>query len=601
MESLRYPLEEIRERCDLVEIVSAHVALRKTGRTFVGLCPFHNEKTPSFHVNPERQIWKCFGCGEGGDVFKFVQKVDNLTFPQAVEQLARKVGVTIEKSEKAARAYSDRERILRANNAACAYFRQCLDASSKAREYLLKRGLSADAVERYKLGYAPEGWDGLLNYLQERRIDVADAVKAGLLVARESSMGFYDRFRDRLIFPIVDVSDRIIAFGGRALGDEQPKYLNSPESALFVKNRTLYGLNIARRAIPREDRVIVVEGYMDVIAAQSAGFENTVATMGTALTQEHVTVIARFTKNVVLAFDSDSAGMQAALRSAPMFEQSGFRVRIVSMPRGEDPDSLLRRGDVSRFAELIDRALPIPDYQVKLVLARHNLTTDEGKTAALEEAIDVLAEVDNAVERERLIRFLAKYHPNFNTGTALAEDHIRSEIGRKRSRSARRSHSARPAPAQAASRRSIPELTPVQKWERLLLGIILFSRVDASKVFDVLPPKEFTGEQEQALAEALSKQYSDLGKIDQEDLQLRVSNTPAESLLVDLLVGLDERELDHPVEGLIQAIVDHRKSERLARMRDLASKIEAGMVRRGDEDYEEYLRLVKETSAPFRR
>lgn len=601
MDSFRYPLEEIREKCDLVEIVSAHVALRKTGRTFVGLCPFHAEKTPSFHVNPDRQIWKCFGCGEGGDVFKFIQKMDNLTFPQAVEQLARKVGVTIEKSEKAARAYTDRERILRANNAACAYFRQCLNTSSKAKEYLLKRGLSADAIDRYKLGYAPEGWDGLLNYLQRQRIDVADAVKAGLLVARESSMGFYDRFRDRLIFPIMDVSERIIAFGGRALGDEQPKYLNSPESPLFAKNKTLYGLHIARRAIPREDRVVVVEGYMDLIAAQSAGFENTVATMGTALTEEHVTVIGRFTKNVVLAFDSDSAGMQAALRSAPMFEQSGFRVRIMSMPRGEDPDSLLRGGDVSKFTELIDRALPIPDYRVKMALSRHDLTTDEGKTAALGEAIDVLADVDSAVERERLIRFLAKYHPNFSTGTTLAEDHIRSEIGRRRSRRAKPSHSARPAPAQTTNQRAACQLTPVQKWERLLLGIILFSRVDASKVFDVVPPKEFTGEQERALAEALSNQRSDLGKIDQEDLRLRVLNTPAESLLIDLLVGLDECELDHPVEGLIQAIVDHRKNERLARMRDLASKIEAGVVRRGDEEYEEYLRLVKETSAPFRR
>lgn len=601
METFRYPLEEIREKCDLVEIVSAHVALRKAGRAFVGLCPFHNEKTPSFHVNPERQIWKCFGCGEGGDVFKFVQKMDNLTFPQAVEQLARKVGVTIEKSEKAARAYSDRERILRANNAACAYFRRCLDASSKAREYLLKRGLCPDAIDRYKLGYAPESWDGLLSYLQQQRIDVADAVKAGLLVARESSMGFYDRFRDRLMFPIMDVSERIVAFGGRALGDEQPKYLNSPESVLFAKNKTLYGLNIARKAIPREDCVLVVEGYMDVIAAQSAGFENTVATMGTALTEGHVNVIGRFTKNVVLAFDSDSAGMQAALRSAPMFEQSGFRVRIMSMPKGEDPDSLLRGGDASKFAELLDRALPILDYRVKLALSKHDLATDEGKTAALGEAIGVLAEVDSAVERERLIRFLAKYHPNFGTGTTLAEDHIRSEIARKRSRRAKRSSSVKPGPAETTIHRPASELTPVQKWERLLLGIILFSRVDASKVFDALPPKEFTGEQERALAEALSKQCSELGKIDQEDLQLRVSNTPAESLLVDLLVGLDECELDHPVEGLIQAIVDHRKNERLARMRDLASKIEAGAVRRGDDEYEEYLRLVKETSAPFRR
>lgn len=602
MDGFRYPIEEIREKCDLVEIISAHVALRKAGRGFTGLCPFHNEKTPSFHVNAERQIWKCFGCGEGGDVFKFVQKMDNLTFPQAVEQLARKAGVTIERSEQAVRAYSERERLLRANSVACAFFRVALDRSAKAKDYLSRRGLSADAVERYKLGYAPDGWDGLLNHLQQQRVDIADAVKAGLLVARESSTGgFYDRFRDRLIFPIVDASDRIIAFGGRSFGDEQPKYLNSPETPIFIKNKTLYGLNVARKAIARDDKVIVVEGYMDVITTQSAGFENAVATMGTALTEEHVTVIGRFTKNVVLAFDSDSAGMQAALRSAPVFEQAGFRVRILSMPKGEDPDSLLRGGDVSRFTELLDRALPIPDFRIKLALSRHDLASDEGKTGALGEAIDVLAEVDGAMERERLIKFLAKYHPNFSTGTTLAEDHIRGEISRKRSRGAGRNTPTKSAVPATGIQRHVAHLSPVQKWERLLLGIILFSRTDASKVFEALSPKEFTGEDSIALAEALSKQYSELGKIDQEDLQRRVSDTRAESLLLDLLVGLDECELDHPVDRLIQVIVDHRKNERRARMRDLAAKIEEGSVRHGDEEYEEYLRLVRDTSNPWRR
>ena len=285
MNSFRYPVEEIKERCDLVEVISAHVALKKRGKNFTGPCQFHNEKTPgAFTVNQENQFWKCYGCGEGGDVFEFVQKIDNLTFPQAVEQLAKKAGVTIERSEQSEREYSERDRILKANNIACAFFRNSLQRSAKAKEYLADRGLTAEAIERYKLGYAPDGWDGLLNHLTEQRIAIGDAVKAGLLVARESSTGFYDRFRDRLIFPIVDASDRIIAFGGRSFGDEQPKYLNSPETPLFVKNKTLYCLNIARKAIPTDGRVIVVEGYMDAITTQSAGFVSTVATLGTALT-----------------------------------------------------------------------------------------------------------------------------------------------------------------------------------------------------------------------------------------------------------------------------------------------------------------------------
>jgi len=602
LDGFRYPIEEIRERCDLVEIISAHVALRKSGRTFTGPCPFHNEKTPgAFHVNPERQIWKCYGCGEGGDVFTFVQKIDTLTFPQAVEQLAKKAGVTIERSEQAARQYSDRERILRANNVACAYFKGLLGQSAKARDYLSNRGVSDDAIELYKLGYAPDGWEGLANHLNEQRVEIADAVKAGLLVPRESSQGFYDRFRDRLIFPILDASERIIAFGGRSFGDEQPKYLNSPETPLFAKNKTLYGLNVARKAIPREDRVIVVEGYMDAIATQSAGFDNTVATLGTALTEEHVTVISRFTKNVVLAFDSDSAGMKAALRSAPIFEQAGFNVRILSMPKGEDPDSLLRGGDVSKFAALLDKVLPIPDYRIKVALSGYDMHSDEGKTGALKEAVDVLGEVESAVERERLIRFLAKYHPNFATGTTLAEDHIRGEVNRKRQRAPRRNMPERGATATAQSVRPIAELGLVERSERMLFGIILFARVEASKVFATLSSNEFTGGDTRALAEALSRQYSELGKIDKGDLRIRVADSQAESLLLDFLVGDDEVETAYPVEELIQVIVDHKNNERRARMRELAGKIDEGSIKHGDEEYEEWVTLVRETSAPFRR
>lgn len=604
MDGFRYPVEEIREKCDLAEIISAHVALRKSGRTFLGLCPFHNEKTPSFHVNPDRQVWKCFGCGEGGDVFTFVQKIDSLTFPQAVEQLAKKVGVTIERSEKAAREYSERERILRANNAACAFFRTMLAGSSKAKDYLAKRGLSADALERYKLGYAPDAWDGLLSHLNQQRIEIADAVKAGLLVPRENSSGFYDRFRDRLVFPILDASDRIIAFGGRSFGDEQPKYLNSPETPLFSKNKTLYGLNISRKAISAADRVLVVEGYMDVITTQSAGFENTVATLGTALTEEHVNVISRFTKNVVLAFDSDSAGMKAALRSAPLFEQAGFKVRILSMPKGEDPDSLLRGGDVSRFTAMLDKVLPIPDFRIKVALSGYDLRTDEGKTGALEEAVGVLAEVESAVERERLIRFLAKYHPNFGTGTTHAEDHIRGEVTRRRQRVVRRTTSDRNPPPTArasVSRQSGTEYDLVQRSERLLLGIILFCRADASKVFAGLSPKEFTGDDTRALACALSEQHSELGKIDQEDLRIRVADSPAESLLLDLLVGQNEGELNHPVDDVIRALRDHKKNERLARLRELAPRINDGSLKRGDPEFDEYERLARETSNPWRR
>ncbi|MGI6294484.1 MAG: DNA primase [Armatimonadota bacterium] len=599
-EGFRYPLEEIKERCDLVEVISAHVALKKSGaNSFLGLCPFHNEKTPSFNVNAERGVWKCFGCGEGGDVISFVQKIDGLTFRQAVEQLARKAGITIERSEAAARQYSERERLLRANNLACTFFRRELAESKKAAEYLRSRGLSGDAVNVYKLGYAPDSWDGLLNYLREQRVDVSDAVKAGLVIPRENSSGFYDRFRDRLIFPIADTMDRIIAFGGRAFGDENPKYLNSPETALFSKTRTLYGLNIARKGIAREDRVLVVEGYMDVIAAQCADFDNTVATLGTALTEEHVSVLSRFTKNVILGFDSDSAGMNAVLRSAPIFEKAGFRVRVISMPKGEDPDSMLKGGDVSRFSGLVQNALPVADYRIKCVLSEYDLQSDEGKSEALAEAVGILVEVNSDVERERLIRFLAKYHPNFSTGTTLAEDHLRNDVARRRRKTLPPTLAENRSSAQSG--RPKPALSLVERSERLLLQRILFSEALASKVFEGLAPNEFTGSETRALAEALSKQCSELGKIDQEDLRTRIEGSEAEGLLLDLLVDVDGSETVYSIDDLLRVIIDHKKNERLARMRDLAARAESGTIKLGDADYEEFMQLVRDTSGPWRR
>lgn len=590
--SFVYPLEEIRTRCDLVEIVSAYVALKKSGRNLLGLCPFHSEKTPSFNVSPDRQVWKCYGCGEGGDVFSFVQKIESCTFPEAVERLAQKAGVRIQRSEKTVRELGERDRLLFANNAACSFFQAALAKSVKAREYLADRAISQATIEKYRLGYAPDAWEELHNHLLDKSVNEQDAAKAGLIIRRDNGQGCYDRFRDRLIFPIVDNSDRIIGFGGRALGDDPAKYLNSPETLLFVKNRTLYGLNFARRAIVDKERVIVVEGYFDAIAAQEAGFENTVATMGTALTEEHVNIIARFTKNVVLAFDADSAGMSAALRSWPIFERAGFSVRILSMPSGEDPDSLLRTGDSSQFARLIQEARPMPDYRIGLVMSKADLNSEDGRADALKAGAAVIAEVDSPVERERLVRVLSRYHPNFATGTSLAEDHVRSEVMRLRHRSSKpaTSHAAHQAPDVTPKRR---KLSLIEQSEKRILGILILRGGDASKVFEALPPNQFMGDGAAALALAVNRQISELGKIDQEVLRSDVHNTPAEALLTDILVESDDVELDHPLDALVNSVLTRRSFEQRLRMRALAQKIQEGVIKRGSEEFEEYWRLAQ--------
>ncbi|MDH7602943.1 MAG: DNA primase [Armatimonadota bacterium] len=585
-------VEEVRRRIDIVDLVSQDVALRKSGRNLKGLCPFHSEKTPSFHVNPERQIWKCFGCGAGGDIFSYVQKRDNMTFSEALEWLARKAGVSIERTGRAGRAQSEKEKILRINAVACEFFQEMLLRSEKARAYLAERGIGESAVGKYKLGYAPDSWDALTEYLSRKQISLSDAAKAGLVIARGGSEGYYDRFRDRLIFPIFDTSERVVGFGGRTLGGDSAKYINSPESLVFAKNKTLYGLNFARRAIVEQDRVIVVEGYMDAIAAQEAGFENTVATMGTALTEDHVNILARFSRNAILAFDADSAGMAAALRSSSFFERAGFNVRILVMPKGEDPDSLLRRGDRSRFASMVEKALPVIDYKVKLALAGHDLRTDEGKTAALRSAAAVLAEVESAVERERLIKYLAKYHPNFSTGTTRAEDDIRSEVELLRRRLSRTGEASRVREDSSQQRAAKPNL--LERLEKIVLGTIIAEKVEAGKVFEVLPAKDFTGESTRQLAEALYSQFVELGKIKPESLTTQLAGTPAGDLLTDLTIGFDESELNHPFEEVVRAIEREKKKLRHARMRALARKFQEGVIKKGDEEFEEYWRLVRE-------
>lgn len=604
MSSFRYPIDEIREKSDLVEVVSQYVALRKRGRTLEGLCPFHNEKTPSFHVNPERQIWKCFGCGLGGDVFSFVQKIDNLSFPEAVEQVAAKAGIKIERSAQVEKQISEKERILRANNIACSFFRSMLARSQSAQDYLSRRGLGPGTVEKYKLGYAPASWDDLLNHLITQRVSQADALKAGLIIARENSPGFYDRFRDRLMFPIFDASDRIIAFGGRVMGDGEPKYLNSPETPLFHKNKTLYALNFARRAAAAQDRLLIVEGYMDAISAQEAGFENTVATMGTALTEEHVNVIARFTRNVVLSFDADAAGAAAAARSHPIFERASFKVRILSMPKGEDPDSILRGGDSARFAAMLEKALPVPDYRVKIALGKYDLSSEDGRAEALKESVSVLAEAESVVDRERLIRHLARLHPNFSTGTTLAEDHLRSEVSRHRSRHSRQNnvgHSRDKKESLGQASKPLKKMSLLERSERLILGILIFHKADASKVFAAIPAKEFTEGASRSLAESMSRLYAQEGTIDRERLRDLVAGTPAEAVLIDILVGVDDSDMSYTTQELVEVIIQQKKLDRRRRMRSLAERIAAGEIKHGDPEYEEWRSLVQETSGPWRR
>jgi DNA primase len=395
-------IEEVRTRADIVEIVGTHVRLRRAGRNFVGLCPFHNEKTPSFSVNAERGFFHCFGCGVGGSVFNFIMRVEGLTFPEAVRSLARKCGVTLPEHDLSGPAASEREAMLKAGEVAAEFFAHVLwktDDGAVAREYLKSRGIAVETARTFALGFAPSRPASLTKALERRSLRDA-GVKVGLI--KTDGADYYDMFRARVMFPIRDAQGRVVAFGGRVLDDRLPKYINSPESPLYSKARTLYGLFEARPAISSQSststssgRAILVEGYFDVIALSQAGIKEAVAGCGTALTVEQLRLLSRYTKNVIACFDGDAAGRKASMRALEIFLQAGLLGRGIFIPSGFDPDTFVRERGAAAFRELAENAELLVDYFI-----RDQRETVGGPNAPLEKRAQAAAQV---AEKLRLI------------------------------------------------------------------------------------------------------------------------------------------------------------------------------------------------------
>jgi len=397
-------LEEVRTRADIVEVIGAHVRLKRAGRNFVGLCPFHNEKTPSFSVNAERGFFHCFGCGAGGTVFNFVMRTEGLSFPEAIESLARRYSVTLpERGAEGGPGAGERDGALRANQIAADFFVHVLwktPDGAAAREYLSARGVAAETARTFMLGFAPERPANLARALEKRGL-LAAAVRLGLV--KQDGAGTRDMFRGRLMFPIRDGQGRVLAFGGRVLDQRLPKYINSPESPLYSKSRNVYGLYEARAAIASTDRAIVVEGYLDAIAVWQAGFKETVASLGTALTVDQLRLLGRLTRNVLACFDGDAAGRKASLRALEIFLAAGLLGRGIFIPPGFDPDTFIKERGAQAFAELIASADLLVDYFLaeQAAAARGSL---EARARAAAAVAEVLKAVHNAFEFDLLAR-----------------------------------------------------------------------------------------------------------------------------------------------------------------------------------------------------
>lgn len=552
MPSYSSTLEEIKSRIDIVDLISEYVHLKRAGQNWRGLCPFHSEKTPSFIVSPAKQIFHCFGCGSGGDIFTFLIRYDNLSFQEAVRALAKRAGVTLRITEGDTIKTGEKEILFNLHKDTLNFFKQCLEKNPRALEYLRKRGINSEAQELFSIGYAPKSWNALLSYLEGKGYNAETIKKAGLIT--QGTGGYYDTFRDRIIFPIFDLRGNVVAFGGRAMDDSEPKYLNSPETPIFSKSRVLYGLNLAKDSIKKAGYALFMEGYLDVITAHIHGFSNSVAPLGTAITQEHGKLIKRFTEDIVLVFDSDQAGVKAAKNATSILLQSGLNVRMLSFPEQDDPDSFLRKNGKEAFNNLLKNPLSIIDFF---------MLQKEDKRLIIRELVETISKIPDKVNQGYYVKMLSE---KFN----INELFIIEELKRIRKRS--REEDTVDIPIASATSRPTDEV--------YILKLIMQSPEKAEKIYNVVSVEDFEDSVTRAIFEKIKGGLVDFNKLllqcEEEEKNLlteisfRADFEDPEKVLDDCLKRLKDKRR----KRLLQEIQDQIKEAELKKDKDLLRKLQ---------------------------
>ncbi len=559
-------VEEVRNRNDIVEALSDYVSLKPSGENFKGLCPFHTEKTPSFVVSPAKQIFHCFGCGVGGNVFHFFMRYEGLSFPEAVAFLAQRAGIQLPQTSKGTK---DREEkgaeFYQLNEAVAEYYHRLLCQTTegeRGRAYLSERGINAKVIETFRLGYAPKQWDRLVTaFVGQKGVSPTLLQRGGLIKPRTQGKGYYDLFRDRIIFPIMDRQGRIVAFGGRTVEEGQvPKYLNSPETPIYKKGATLYGLHLAKQAIRRAGFVIVVEGYFDLLAVWQAGFENVVAPLGTALTRRQIQLLQAYTHEIVLVFDGDLAGVTAMERGYSLLIDAEMRVRVGLLPTGSDPDTMLRTQRREAFRDLLDRALPFIEH---LIRTRQKVWSSvEEKLHYINFLLPLIAKVSNSVERMEYLSLLAEK-------TKVAEQALQRELSKLQPKGSRVPRE----PMQS------PLTLSLTRGERELIRLMLEDPSVIEKVKEEVSPEDFT---EEALGEIACFLFA----LQEKGVQV----TPSQ--LIDLLPHPELKErvtqlllLSIPMENRNQLLQDYLSVMRGKRIKqqveEIKRRVEAA-EKRGD-------------------
>ena len=533
-------LDEIRNRLDIVEVISEYVPLKQSGKGHKGLCPFHQEKTPSFMVDSERQIFHCFGCGEGGNIFSFIMKIEKVNFPEAVKMLAEKAGVqlpTVKNQDDG--VYRERDFILRLNDIAANYYQRNLfqEQGKNAFQYLANRNFKKETIQKYHLGYALSGYEHLTSLLAQKKVKVSDLIKAGLAVKSKKSGNVVDYFRNRIIFPIMNLQGRIIAFGGRVLDDNLPKYINSPETPVYSKGKHLYGLFQAKKSIRQKNQIIIMEGYTDVLMAHQYGFENAVASLGTALTTQQIDLMKRYADEVIIAFDSDTAGKNATLRSLNLVKKVGVKIRIISLPAESDPaDVLLKNGD-KYFSILIKKALPLIDYKLEVLMQHYNPETSEGKVSIVRELFQDLNGINSQLELQAEVKKIAEK-------LELQEESMLKDLNRFRKGN-------RTLPSISA--KNVAEETHVNA-EKILIGKILQNRENIKKIFSELEVDYFTVTEHREILSVIKDFYEKGEKIDIQKIMDKLGNQKEINLLSQIMmkdvVSSDEESFKRSINAI---------------------------------------------------
>lgn len=566
-------IDQVQSAHDIVEVIGQYVKLKKSGRNYKGLCPFHGEKTPSFMVQPEKQIFHCFGCSAGGDVFGFVMKYENLSFPEAIRQLAERAGVELPKWEKKDDQSSrETDQLYDIYKIATDFYHEKFKTGADAkvaREYFLKRGYTMQIAEEFKIGWASDDWRQLFEFLSKKGFSESVLLKSSL-VARSAKGTTYDTFRGRILFPIQNLQGKYVAFGGRILKDVEgaPKYLNSPENPVFQKRKELFGLSVSKKFIDRDTpKILVVEGYFDFLGLYNAGFKNVVATLGTALGDDHVRVLKRFADEAIVVYDGDKAGEAASLRGLEVFIEGGMNVRIARMPTGFDPDDFVKKNGNEAFQKILDEARDFFDYKMEILLARYNRLDSLGLMKITSDLLETFSKIENDVLLDRYLRRLA-------SSLGVEENSLRNELNKLKKKTSDKA--AAMAPRAAAQNPGTPAAKKTETSEETIL--LMLAMEDAhirAFIFEHLHEQDFIDPAAREVFTKLLETERSGGSITWPQILNRLENEDLKQKIVSLAsLDWNDQEKKQGLEDCFKTLYKKRSQKKLEELRRLIAKAE---------------------------